>query len=63
MYFDLVKARFRSRLLASLTCTRQTGLTDNLKLINLLKINGQSLVISCQSRVTVMEHQRANVSH
>ena len=63
MYFVLVKARFRSRLVASLTGTRQTGLTDNLKLINLLKINGQSLVISCQSSVTVMEHQRANVSH
>ena len=63
MYFDLVKARFRSRLVASLTCTRQTALTDNLKLINLLKINGQSLVISRQSRVTVMEHQRTNVSH
>ena len=63
MYFDLVKARFRSRLVASLTGTRQTGLTDNLKLINLLKINGQSLVISCHSSVTVMEDQRANVSH
>ena len=63
MYFDFLKARFRSRLVASLTGTRQTGLTDNLKLINLLKINGQSLVISRQSRVTVMEHQRANVSH
>ena len=31
--------------------------------INLLKINGQSLVISCQPSVTVMEQKRANVSH
>ena len=63
MYFDFLKARFRSRLVARLTYFRQTGLTDNLKLINLLEINGQSLVISCQSSVTVMEHQRENVSH
>lgn len=63
MYFDFLKARFRSRLVVSLTCTRQTGLTDNLKLINLLEINGQSLVISCQSSVTVMEHDSTNISH